>query len=262
MLKNPFGGKSENASASSASDGIVAGSEGRVLLVEDDPNIQRLLKTQLTARGWSVTVTNSARVAITEIADSEPGLVLLDIGLPDGDGLELCRSLREWSSVPILLVTAADTPQVKIQALELGADDYLTKPFHTGELVARMRAVLRRARQGSATTMPTIVEIGPYKINFVTRETWRGGDLVHLTKIEFDLLKELVTHLDRVLTYSHLLNVVWGTWYDDVRAVHVHVSHLRRKLEPDVTGKRYLITVPGVGYRFRAEDASERGESA
>jgi two-component system KDP operon response regulator KdpE len=234
--------------------------EGRVLLVEDDPRIQRLLETQLAARGWEVSVTSSAAVALQKVADETPDLVLLDIGLPDGDGLTVCRKIREWSSVPILLVTAADTPQVKVAALEMGADDYLTKPFHTGELIARMRAVLRRVRAASPEMAPSRAEIGPFQIHFAQREVWRSGELVHLTKIEFDLLRELVLHLDRVLTYTHLLSAVWGAGYEDVRVVHVHVSHLRRKLEPAVTGTRYLLTVPGVGYRFRSAEGTETAE--
>jgi two-component system KDP operon response regulator KdpE len=230
-------------------------SEGRLLVVEDDPTIQRLLQTQLSAGGWTVQVVSTGEAAVTAVADGDLDLVLLDIGLGnrgDMDGLEVCRQVREWSSVPIILVTAADTSQVKVAALEMGADDYLTKPFHMGELVARMRAVLRRSRATRGSSTPSLVEVGPYTVDLARREAKRAGEEVRLTKIEFDLLKELVTHLDRVLTYGHLLQAVWGTGYEDVRVVHVHVSHLRRKLEPDVTGSRYLLTIPGVGYRFRS----------
>jgi two-component system KDP operon response regulator KdpE len=229
--------------------------EGRLLVVEDDLTIQRLLRSQLTARGWEVSVVSTARQALEAIADDAPDLILLDIGLPDRDGLDVCREVREWSSVPIILVTAADTPQLKVAALELGADDYLTKPFHTGELVARVRAVLRRVRAGGGARSPSVFQIGDLYVSLGQRQVRRGEAEVHLTKIEFDLLRELVTHPDRVLTYSHLLEAVWGRGYDDIRAVHVHVSHLRRKLEPDVTGPRYLLTVPGVGYRFRSDDS-------
>jgi len=222
--------------------------------VEDDPNMQRLLQTQLTLRGWSVDVVSSGRAALAAVGDLEPDLILLDIGLPDMDGIEVCRQIREWASVPIILVTAADTPQAKVSALELGADDYLTKPFHTGELVARVRAVLRRSRAAGGGSVSAVVRVGALTVNLAQRTVRRGETEIYLTKIEFDLLRELVTHLDRVLTYSHLLRAVWGSGYDDIRAVHVHVSHLRRKLEPDVTGPRHLITVPGVGYRFRSQE--------
>lgn len=230
-------------------------SRGTVLLVEDDQTIQRLLDTQLTAHGWSVQITSRVKEALLLVAHAEPDIILLDIGLPDGDGLSLCRTIREWSAVPILLVTAADSPQLKVAALEMGADDYLTKPFHTGELEARMRAILRRTGSTSVSKLPIQLQAGPFLIHFGMREARRDGELVHLTKIEFDLLRELVLNQDRVLTYTHLLEAVWGSGYSDARAVHVHVSNLRRKLEPDITGQRYLITVPGVGYRFRSNSS-------
>ena len=240
--------------AASVSARSLPGSEGRVLLVEDDPTIQKLLTSQLTARGWIVSVVRSGKLALEMIAENPPDLVLLDIGIEEMDGLEVCRRLREWSSLPIILVTAADTPRVKVAALELGADDYLTKPFHTAELVARMRAVLRRARISVVSVpVPEAVEVGPFVIDLLRREVRRFGEEVKLTKIEFDLLRELVLHVDRVLTYAHLLRAVWGEGYDEIHVVHVHVSHLRRKLEPDITADRHLLTVAGVGYRFRGQ---------
>ncbi|MBB6051681.1 response regulator transcription factor [Armatimonas rosea] len=224
----------------------------RVLLVEDDLTIQKLLQSQLSARGWEIEVVRSGRLALERIAQHPPDLVLLDIGIEELDGLEVCRQVRQWSSIPIILVTAADTPRIKVTALELGADDYLTKPFHTAELVARMRAVLRRA-QASAPPRAQAITIGPFVIDLLRREVKRSGEEIKLTKIEFDLLRELVLHVDHVLPYSHLLRAVWGENYDEVHVVHVHVSHLRRKLEPNITGDRYLLTVPGVGYRLRTD---------
>lgn len=233
---------------------------GPVLVVEDEPRMQRLLASQLSQNGWEVLVVGTEREALEAMtpqeSDRTPCLILLDIGLPDGDGLQVCRRVREWSNVPIILVTAADTPQLKVTALELGADDYLTKPFHTGELIARIRAVLRRANAPateSAPAAPTFIEVDDLRVDLSQRTVHRGETAVTLTKLEFDLLREFVTHLDRVLTYSHLLRAVWGagSGYEDIRVVHVHVSHLRRKLEPDVTGPRHLLTLPGVGYRFR-----------
>lgn len=221
--------------------------------------MQHLLQSHLALNGWAVQVAGTAREAMSVITGEANGsiiLVLLDIGLPDGDGLDICRKLREWSDVPIILVTAADAPQLKVAALELGADDYLTKPFYTGELVARIRAVLRRAR-AAADTKPLITSVSAVTVDDLTvdlgqRTVLRGDIKVSLTKLEFDLLREFVTHLDQVLTYSHLLQAVWGAGYEDIRVVHVHVSHLRRKLEPEVTGPRHLLTLPGVGYRFRS----------
>ena len=229
--------------------------------MEDEPRMQRVLQSHLVLNGWGVQVVGTAREALSVIADEDPGLislVLLDIGLPDGDGLDVCRRVREWSNVPIILVTAADTPQLKVAALELGADDYLTKPFHTGELVARIRAVLRRARVTPGTDAePTpapvsVITVDDLTVDLNQRTVQSADKTIPLTKLEFDILREFVTHLDRVLTYSHLLHAVWGPGYEDIRVVHVHVSHLRRKLEPDVTGPRHLLTLPGVGYRFRS----------
>jgi two-component system KDP operon response regulator KdpE len=225
-------------------------SEGRVLLVEDDVKMQRLLQSQLAARGYDVRIVGNGLDAVNAVADDEPTVVLLDINLPGLDGLEVCRQLREWSSVPVILVTAADVPRTKVAALEMGADDYLTKPFHLGELVARIRAVLRRACLGAAKT-PPVIAVDDLTIDLTQRQVRRGAEPVHLTKIEFDLLRELVTQADKVLTYEHLLAAVWGQGYTDTRLVHVHVSHLRRKLEPGPTGPRHILSVPSVGYRFR-----------
>jgi len=227
-------------------------SEGRVLVVEDDPQMQRLMESQLTMRGYSVQVVTGGQEALLAAAEQEPDLILLDITLPGMDGLDVCRQLREWSSVPVILVTAADTPQTKIKALELGGDDYLTKPFHMGELVARMRAVLRRTLP--AVPGNPILEVDALRIDLMRREVRCNGELVHLTKIEFDLLRELVTQADKVLTYAHLLETIWGPGYHDIRPVHVHICNLRRKLEPGPTGPRHILAIPGVGYRFRWRD--------
>lgn len=156
-----------------------------------------------------------------------------------------------------MLVTAADTPEMKIAALELGADDYLTKPFYFGELLARMKAVLRRTRQQGGQRGASELQVGALHIALEPREVRRNGVLLRLTKTEFDLLRELVRYPDQVLTYEHFLKTIWGEGSEDVRALHVHMSNLRRKLEPDVFSQRHVITVPGVGYRFRS-DTQER----
>jgi two-component system, OmpR family, KDP operon response regulator KdpE len=225
----------------------------RILVVDDDPQIQRMLRSQLSARGYDVRVVDNGPDALLAVADEEPHLVLLDITMPGMDGLEVCRQLREWSSVPVILLTAADVPQTKIAALDLGADDYLTKPFHMGELLARVRAVLRRV-EARGSTPASMITVEDLSIDLARHEVRRGGEELHLTKTEFDLLRELVTHADKVLTYSHLLNTVWGPAYDDVHLVHVHVGNLRRKIERGPTGPRHIIAVPGVGYRFRMRD--------
>lgn len=224
-------------------------SEGRVLVAEDDPQMQRLLQSQLTLRGYDVKVVDNGKAALAAIEDMDASIVLLDITMPELDGLEVCRQLREYSLVPVILVTAADSPHVKVSALEIGADDYMTKPFHMGELVARMRAVQRRSLGSPAPPQGT-VNAGDLVIDLPARTVHRNDEEVRLTKIEFDLLKELVTHGDRILTYDHLLMAVWGPGYDDVRPIHVHICNLRRKLEQGPTGPRYIMSVPGVGYRF------------
>jgi two-component system KDP operon response regulator KdpE len=224
----------------------------RLLVVDDDPQIQRMLRSQLAAREYEVRVVGSGPEALLAVGEFEPHLILLDITMPGMDGLEVCRQLREWSQVPVILITAADAPQTKMTALDLGADDYLTKPFHMGELLARVRAVLRRA--GAAAATPSVVRAGDLTIDLAAREVRRGSEPVRLTRTEFELLRELVTHPDRVLTYSHLLSAVWGPEYDDIHYVHVHVGNLRRKLEGGPTGPRLILSVPGVGYRFRSTE--------
>jgi two-component system KDP operon response regulator KdpE len=227
----------------------------RILIVEDDPAMQRLLVSQLTARGFAVRLVDNGPAALALVAAERPDLILLDITLPGGmDGLEFCRELRTWSSVPVILVTAADTPQTKVVALELGGDDYLIKPFHVGELVARIRAVLRRAAPASVPDRE-VIEAGDISIDLTSREVRRGAEPIHLTKIEFDLLRELVIHRDTVLTYEHLLESVWGPGSTDIRLVHVHSCNLRRKLEQGPTSPRHILAVPGVGYRFRSSSS-------
>jgi len=226
----------------------------KVLVVEDDPQMQRLLRSQLSARGFTVEIVATGAEAIDRIATTEPAIVLLDIGLPDTGGLEVCRQVREWSSIPVILVTAADTPQMKVSGLELGADDYLTKPFHVGELVARMHAVLRRAATDSVP-VSSVVEAGDLRVDRAARQVWCAGEEIRLTRTEFDLLNALVAYPDRVITYRQLLDAVWGEGYDDVRNVHVYVCSLRRKIETGPIGPRRVVSVPGVGYRFRLHDS-------
>jgi two-component system, OmpR family, KDP operon response regulator KdpE len=225
-------------------------SQGRILAVDDDPQIQRMLCSQLGARGYQVRAVNNGPDALLAVADEEPDLVLLDITMQGMDGLEVCRQLREWSTLPIILLTAADSPQTKITALDLGADDYLTKPFHMGELLARIRAVLRRSADGEKSS--GVIETGDLIVDLAQRVVHRGEEEISLTRTEFELLRELVTHPDRVLTYSHLLNAVWGPGYDDVHMVQVHISNLRRKIERGSPGQRCIRADAGVGYRFSA----------
>jgi two-component system KDP operon response regulator KdpE len=225
-----------------------------ILLVEDDVKIQKLLRSQLTARQYQVEVAGDGLEAVTMLPDLQPDLVLLDITLPGMDGLEVCREIREWSAVPIILLTGKDSPQFKVTALELGADDYVTKPFHMGELAARIQAVLRRT-QNHSPTAPTEVVIDDLTIDLAARQVRRGEQSIHLTKIEFDLLHTLVTASDKMLSHQYLLEAVWGPGSEDVRPVHVHICNLRRKIETSGPDKiRRIISVPGVGYRFRLRE--------
>jgi DNA-binding response OmpR family regulator len=229
-------------------------SEISVLVIEDDPNLQQVLVDQLRQQGWSVHARSSGQAGLDAFEQAPPDIVLLDIGLGDMDGLTVCKLLRQRSTIPIILVTAADTPQMKITALELGADDYLTKPFYLGELLARMRAVLRRTRGGSGGNISKQLTLGALQIDLSKREVLREGKSINLTKTEFDILQVLVQNIDQVLSYKELFRHVWGDSYDDIRALHVHVSNLRRKLEPKITAERHLVTIPGIGYRLRSNE--------
>jgi two-component system KDP operon response regulator KdpE len=224
-----------------------------LLVVEDDPRMQRLLQSQLGTRGFEVHVVGSGEEALDFVADNEPQCVLLDVSLPGEDGLTVCKKLREWSEVPIILVTAADTPQTKVTALEQGADDYLTKPFHTGELVARIKAVLRRVNNARPVEK-AVQEIDDLRVNLVTREVTRNSEEVKVTRMEFDILALFLRNPDKIITHQQLLDSVWGPGYDDVRSVHVHVCNLRRKIETDPTKRRRILTVQGIGYRFRLRE--------
>ncbi|MBB6048446.1 response regulator transcription factor [Armatimonas rosea] len=228
-------------------------SAGVVLVIEDDPHLQQVLADQLRQQDWTVSTSATGQGGLDSFAKVSPDIVLLDIGLGDMNGLQVCQALRQQSTVPIILVTAADTPQMKITALELGADDYLTKPFYLGELLARMRAVLRRTQKGQKVSPNAVIEIGPLRIDLNKREVFREDVYINLTKTEFDILQALVKNIDEAISYKNLLKQVWGEGYDDIRSLHVHLSHLRKKIEPDVSGPRYLVTIPGMGYRLRSQ---------
>jgi two-component system KDP operon response regulator KdpE len=224
-------------------------SEARLLVVDDDPKIRRLLQSQLTLRGYIVESVGSGPEALDAIGLYPPHLVLLDLSLPGMNGIAVCKNLREWSEVPVILLTANDAVDSKIAALDAGADDYLTKPFHMGELIARIRTVLRRT-PADTITIP-VFKFGDIEIDMAQRQVRREEQPIHLTRIEFDLLSELARYADRVLTYDHLLQAVWGPTAEDIHGVHVHISNLRRKLEKGPGGPRHILAVAGVGYRLR-----------
>jgi two-component system KDP operon response regulator KdpE len=222
--------------------------ESRLLVAESDYTMQRLLFSQLCARGFDILTVDNRDEVIRAVADYEPDLLLLDNCTFGADAVDVCRQIREWSTIPIILLSREDSPKAREAALEVGADDVVTKPFYMGELVARIRAVLRRA--GAALPqLQAVVQIGELTIDLRRREVRRGDQLEHLTKTEFDILQQFLSNSDRVLTYQYLIDTVWGGGYDDRRLVQVHVSNLRRKIENSIDGPRYITALPGVGYR-------------
>jgi len=225
----------------------------RILVVDDEPQIQRALRAGLSAQGYTVTLAGLGEQALDEAALSPPDLIVLDLSLPDMSGLEVCRALREWSSVPILILSAREQERDKVEALDLGADDYLTKPFGMGELLARVRAGLRR-RRSERLPVAALLEFGDITVDTARRIVTRHGDEVHMTPREYDLLCYLATNADRVVTHRQILSHLWGPQNaEETQYLRVHIGHLRRKLEADPARPQWLITEPGVGYRFRTQ---------
>ena len=221
----------------------------RVLVVDDEPQFRRALVTNLRGAGYDVESAGTAEEALTSAGLHAPEVVVLDLVLPDRRGTEVCRELRTWSNAPIILVSAVGDEAEKIAALDAGADDYVTKPFAMGELLARMRAVLRRAGPASE---PLIV-IGEIELDLEKRAVHVRGELVHLTPREFDLLRVLAVNEGKLMTHNAILREVWGPAYQrESSYLHVYVSQLRRKIEPDPARPRYILTEPGAGYRLAA----------
>ncbi len=224
----------------------------RILVVDDEPQLLRSLRTTLAAHGYDVQTATTGEEALDLLAARVPDLVVLDLVLPGISGLEVCRGLRARSPVPILVLSARGDERDKVAALDAGADDYLTKPFGVNELLARIRAALRRA--AGARGPSTVVESGDLRIDVDRRVVTRGGDEVRLTPTEFDLLKTLVANAGRVLTHDYLLRSVWGPQYDgESQLVRVFIGQVRRKIEPDPARPTHIVTEPGVGYRFRVD---------
>jgi two-component system KDP operon response regulator KdpE len=219
----------------------------RVLVVDDELQILRALRVVLRDAGFEVIAAQSASEALDRAAVRPPQAAIVDLVLPDGDGIDLTRRLREWSEMPILVLSAVGEEEQKVRALQAGADDYVTKPFGARELVARLQAALRRA---SPTEEPRIEAEG-LELDFAARTVRRDDELVHLTPIEFDLLRVLARNRGRLMTHRSLLVEVWGPGYaDDVQALRTHIARLRAKIEPEGPVPRYIVTDPGVGYRF------------
>lgn len=219
----------------------------RVLVVDDEPAIQRFLQVALSAHGYDVLEADCGEQALDVARTQRPDLIILDLGLPDVDGIEVTRRLRTWSTVPVIILSVRGQEGDKIAALDAGADDYVTKPFDSGELLARMRVCLRR----SGPAEPVFVS-GDLSVDLSLRMVTVAGREIQLTPKEYDLLRALVLHAGKVLTHRHLLREVWGPGYDgETHMLRVNISNLRRKIETDPTRPRVVTTEPGVGYRLR-----------
>ena len=229
-----------------------------VVVIEDEPQIRRFVRTALEAEGWQVHEADTAQKGLTEAGTRKPDLLVLDLGLPDGDGLEVIRDVRGWSGVPIIVLSARADETDKIAALDAGADDYLTKPFGVGELLARVRANLRRPRSalGSILTAEDahpVFRFGEVEVDRQARIVRRGGAEVHLTPLEYRLLTVLTTNAGRVLTHRQLLREVWGPSHaEQNHYLRIYMGHLRQKLEADPSQPQHLLTETAVGYRLLA----------
>jgi two-component system KDP operon response regulator KdpE len=221
----------------------------RVLVVDDEPHVLRAVKVILRQSGFETIPAASVKEALDQAAVHRPDAAILDLLLPDGEGVDICRELRTWSDMPIILLSAVGEDDQKVRALEEGADDYVVKPFNPRELVARLNAVLRRARAGAEEE--AAVSADGLEIDLAAREVRRDGELIHLTPIEYDLLRVMVRQRGRLLTHRALLQEVWGPAYvDDTPTLRTHIARLRAKIEPAGDRGRFIRTEPGVGYRF------------
>jgi two-component system, OmpR family, KDP operon response regulator KdpE len=221
----------------------------RIIVIEDEPNIRRFIMMTLQAAGCQTYEADSIQRGLIAAGTRHPDMVVLDLGLPDGDGKSFIRDLRAWSDIPIIVLSARTTEGDKVAALDAGADDYLTKPFGAAELLARVRAQLRRRASAGATS--TVVDFGQVRVDLGKRLVERAGETLHLTPIEYRLLAYLITHPDSVLTYRQLLHNVWGPAHaEHSHYVRVYMGLLRKKLEEDPSQPRHLVTETGVGYRF------------
>jgi len=228
----------------------------RILVVDDEPQLTRVLRTGLKSRGYDVRAAADGLAGFETFSDWHPDLVITDLAMPNVDGLEFCRRLRAVSQVPIIVLSAKGEERTKVEALDLGADDYVTKPFGIDELLARVRASLRRSSTDSKTeTEPIVLDAGEFHIDLETRKVSVRGSELHLTPKEFELLVYFVKHAGKVLTHRTLLAAVWGGNYvEQDQYLRVFVGNLRKKLEKEVSGQNYIVTEPWVGYRFTPEN--------
>jgi len=226
-----------------------------ILVIDDESAMRRFLRVSLESHGYRWAEAESGREGLAQAAQRNPELVLLDLGLPDQDGLEVTARLREWAKMPIIVISARGQEEDKVRALDAGADDYLTKPFGVNELLARIRVALRHAHGATGPSAP-VLEIGALKLDLERREVFVDGREIHLTPIEYKLLTLLARHAGKVLTHRQILKEVWGpNQADHVHYVRVHMAELRKKIEQNPARPTWLVTEPGVGYRFRDRPA-------
>jgi two-component system KDP operon response regulator KdpE len=224
----------------------------RVLVIDDEPQIRRALRTNLSARGYEVDLAATGEEGLEHAAAHHPDVVIVDLGLPGIDGVEVVHGLRGWTHVPIIVLSVRDTEREKVEALDAGADDYVTKPFGMGELLARLRAATRR--RATAEDGTPIVETEAFTVDLAAKRVTRHGEPVHLTPTEWQLLEALVRNPGKLISQRQLLQTVWGPQYEtETNYLRVYLAQLRRKLEADPGRPRYLITEPGMGYRFEPD---------
>ncbi|MGV9298244.1 MULTISPECIES: response regulator [Amycolatopsis] len=224
-----------------------------VLVVDDEPQIVRALRINLNARGYKVITAHDGTAALKAVAETKPDVVVLDLGLPDLDGTEVIAGLRGWTTVPIIVLSARGDSADKVQALDAGADDYVTKPFGMDELLARLRAAVRRSSVAGTDGAEAVVDTGSFTIDLAAKKVLREGREVHLTKTEWGVLELLVRNRGRLVAQKQLLHEVWGPSYEtESHYLRVYLAQLRRKLEPEPSRPRHLLTEPGMGYRFEA----------
>ncbi|WP_246243799.1 response regulator [Amycolatopsis pithecellobii] len=222
-----------------------------VLVVDDEPQIVRALRINLTARGYKVITAHDGAAALRAVADTKPDVVVLDLGLPDMDGNEVIAGLRGWTTVPIIVLSARSDSPDKVQALDAGADDYVTKPFGMDELLARLRAAVRRSSVSTMDGADAVVRTGAFTVDLAAKKAERDGQEVHLTKTEWGVLELLIRNRGRLVSQKQLLREVWGPAYEnESHYLRVYLAQLRRKLEQEPSRPRHLLTEPGMGYRF------------
>lgn len=222
-----------------------------VLVIEDDPQIRKFLRATLTGHQYRVIEAETAKAGLLSASTQPPDAIILDLGLPDLDGLEVTKQLRSWTRIPILVLSARGHEKDKVEALDAGADDYIAKPFSVGELMARIRVALRHASESASSSENPIFKVGELKVDLARRQVFLGEKEVHLTALEYRLVTMFVQHAGKVLTHRQLLRQIWGPAYEDqVQYLRVYMAQLRRKLEADPAQPKYFLTEQGVGYRL------------